>query len=245
MQSAYNVLGVPGNASPKDIEDAFQRARSFYTQDKVAADSGVAERYTDVLNAYKILRDASSRAAHDRQLNAQSQIRPPAPRTASAVAGVQMRERRGVPLLLVLGVLTALVFGSGLFLQHKRETAKAALLAQQAEAARAEALAQAERARKEAEESSARQRRDALAAQQEQALRRDSEISMNRLQAAQQRQLMLDAQRAEQERRDARRKELERQAEDRRLNAESQRRVAADRARIRELCWLNYRKHDC
>lgn len=219
MPSAYNILGVPRHASASDIEAAFEHAKKFYTSDKLAADAQHAQRFAETVGAYQLLSDPARRAAHDRQLDGQ----PTAVRPAAA-AHSRAPKRGGWNPLVLIGLFAAIVLCGGLGLQYQRQAAKA-------EAAEMARRAQAEAEQREKDE---RQRREAQAIQQERELRRDADAAVARSQVAQAQQQRLDNQRFEAQRR-----------EEDRLAAESRRRVAADRARIRELCWLNYRKHDC
>ena len=244
MQSAYNILGIPGNATLEDIELAFDRAKLFYTPQKMADDSRVAERFTEVKNAYNVLRDPASRAAHDRKLAGQNTFQNSV-RNAPARPSVMVRERKAISPLLVISALALAVFAGGFWIQHKRDAAKAELAAKEAEAAKMQAIADAEKQKAEALEIAARARIQAVAAQQEQAMRREGDMAMSRLQTQQARQQSLDAQTIAAEKREAQRREYERRADEQRRVSESQRRVAADKQRIRELCYLNYRRHDC
>lgn len=243
MQSAYNILGIPGNASPEDIESALQRARLFYTPQKMADDSRIAERFTEVMNAYKVLRDPASRAAHDRKLASQGTLAPG--QRSAPVRTSRVAESKSLNPLVIIGLLAIAVFAGGFWIQHKRETAKVELAVKEAETARLQAIAEAERFKVEALEKTERARAEAVARQQEQTLRRDSEMAIARAQVAQSRQQSLHAQSLATEQRDAQRKEYERRAEEQRAVADGQRRVAADRQRIRELCYQNYRRPDC
>lgn len=243
MQSAYNILGIPGNASAEDIELAMQRAKLFYTPQKMAEDARIAERFTEVMNAYKVLRDPASRAAHDRKLASQRTLAPG--QRSAPVRSSQAVERKSVNPLVIITVLAIALFAGGFWIQYKRDAAKAELAAKEAETARLQAVAEAEKLKVEALEKQERARAEALARQQEQALRRDSDMAISRAQAAQSRQQALHAQSLAAEQREAQRKEYERRAEERRAVTEGQRRVAADRQRIRELCYQNYRRPDC
>lgn len=225
MQSAYNVLGIPGNASPQEIEAAFENAKRVYTPEETAEDRHAADRFLEASAAYKLLRDPQARAAHDRKLLEHS--RPGSAAHLASYRQVRGAQRPTTSPLKVIALIALVIAGVSGAYYYKRESQK--------EIARAEAaarLAAEEDARQRANDE--KNRRDAAAAQQELALRQDAEKSVMRAHNAQMRQNMLDSQRFETQRR-----------EEDRLAAESRRRVAADRQRIRELCWLNYRKTDC
>jgi curved DNA-binding protein CbpA len=242
MKSAYSVLGIPGNASPDDVEAAYQRATEFYTPQRMAEDSNVALQFVDVREAYQVLRDAESRTAHDRKLA--SQLGQGASRKPLPVVTAP-REKKPIGLLPIALVLAVAIFGTGYWMQAKREKARQEQAAQEAEAVRKEAAAEAERRAAEAIQKADRDRQDAAAARQEAMLRREADTSMMRLQNSQAQQRSQQMQIAEAERREAQRREYERRAEEQRAVMESQRRVALDRQRIRELCYQNYRKFDC
>ncbi len=70
MKSAYSILGIPGNATQSEIDQAFQKATSHYSHERLGDDPEAISRLTDVRNAHKLLSDADMRAAHDRKLNA-------------------------------------------------------------------------------------------------------------------------------------------------------------------------------
>ena len=79
MKSAYMVLGVPGNASPEDIDAAFSHAREVYPPQRLAQEDGAVDKFNEVKQAYGILRDPDARAAHDRKLS-RALSQKPAPR---------------------------------------------------------------------------------------------------------------------------------------------------------------------
>jgi len=236
MISAYVVLGIPGNATAADIEDAYQRACATYSAQRVAEAPQVAEQLKAVTDAYNLLRDPQTRAAHDRKLArpALTQLRvDPAP-AADPVSGMGKA-------LVVLGVLATALIAGGYYMQHRREVAQAEIAARELEAARQQAIAEAENRKAMELEASERARREAANQEQERALRRDGDAALARAQSLQIRQDMLNALKRTEERRE----EFERRAEEQRRVNENQRRIALDRQRIRELCWINYRRYDC
>ncbi len=243
MKSAYQILGVPGNATAADIEEAFGRARAFYTPQKMAEDSRFAEQLTEVNDAYKVLRDADSRQAHDRKLARQASSSPSRP---AAYTTTVIERESGMPrALVIIGLLAIALFAGGVIVQQRRQAAQAELAAKELETARQKAAAEAELRLAAAQEASDRSRREAAQLAQDQAFRRESDAAVARAQNLQARQDSLVAQQRANELREEQRKEREFRADEQRRINESQRRIAADRQRIRELCFINYRRHDC
>ena len=70
MRSAYLVLGIPGNATPDDVETAYRSATQVYSPERIASEPGAVDKFNEIKDAYKILRDPQARAAHDRKLSA-------------------------------------------------------------------------------------------------------------------------------------------------------------------------------
>lgn len=133
MKSAYLVLGVPGNASKEDIEEAFNKARAYYSASKPAADPRAGEKFLEVRNAYYVLRDDGSRAAHDRKLNgmrSQPAVAAPSARTARAVRQEPQAAWFTHPLP-VLATVVALVFAVGFYIKAQREAARKEQAAQE------------------------------------------------------------------------------------------------------------------
>lgn len=241
MKSAYLVLGLPGNATREDIETAFEKAKSFYSPARLAADPQAVDKFLEVKTAYKILRDEESRAAHDRKLNSA----PSAP--ARAPRPVIVREeaswaRRALPILLVL---LAVVLGTGFYVSSKREAARKAEAARElqlkAEAAEEEKKEELRRAAEEAN----RLRLARQAEQQERQFRQESDRAINRANYSETQRSYQELQRENIEKRDAQRKDYEARSREQALAREADQRLARDKARIRELCYQNYRRSDC
>jgi curved DNA-binding protein CbpA len=243
VKSAYQVLGVPGNATAADIEEAFERAQAFYTPQKMAEDSRFAEQLTEVNDAYKVLRDPESRQAHDRKLArpASSAASRPAGYTATVV-----ERESGMPrVLMIIAVLAVALFAGGAYLQQRRQAAQAEIAAKELETARQQALAESEARQTAAQEAREKARREAEQMAQDRAFRRESDAAIARAQNLQARQDSMYAQQRAAEQREEQRKERELRADEQRRINEGQRRVAADRQRTRELCYINYRRYDC
>jgi curved DNA-binding protein CbpA len=240
MKSAYLVLGVPGNASNEDIEFAFERARNLYTPARLASTEGAAEKFSEVKDAYNILRDADSRAAHDRKLlNARQ------PRPATRQVMIVEEESPTRKLLVYALVLAAALIGAGFFVSYKNAEARkqqAALeLQSKVQAAKEEERQRMEAERAEADRARAKAKEEAddrrFAAEGRMAAARADAQRQRSEQNAIQMQRMAIA--------EAQREEANRQAEQRRLEAEARMRLEADKRRIRELCYQNYRRFDC
>src|SRR5262245_63037485 len=68
MQTSYDVLGVPRNASNEAIRAAFRRAAKAYHPDLNAGDPTGEQQLKQVLAAYEVLRNRQQRAAYDQAL---------------------------------------------------------------------------------------------------------------------------------------------------------------------------------
>jgi curved DNA-binding protein CbpA len=173
MNSAYVILGIPGNATGADIEDAFRRARETYTPQRMAKDPSVAEQLAEVMDAYKVRRDPAARVAHDRRL-ARQVVTQQLQRSRVDPQPIMERES-GLPKPFVsIGLLVAALFAGGFYLQQRREAVQAEIAAKALETARQQAIAEAESRNALAIEASERARREAAQQAQDRALRRDS-----------------------------------------------------------------------
>jgi hypothetical protein len=68
MQSSYDVLGVPRNASDEMIRAAFRKAAKAYHPDLNAGDPSREQQFKQVSAAYELLRNAKQRATYDEGL---------------------------------------------------------------------------------------------------------------------------------------------------------------------------------
>src|SRR5215470_6778565 len=66
MQNPYDVLGVPKNASAKDIKAAFRKLAKKHHPDQNPDDPKAKERFAEVNQAYEIVGDEKNRTAFDR-----------------------------------------------------------------------------------------------------------------------------------------------------------------------------------
>jgi curved DNA-binding protein CbpA len=244
MKSAYLILGVPGNATRQDIETAFEKAKSFYSPARLADDPQAVDKFLDVKTAYQVLRDEESRAAHDRKLNntqarATPGARAPRPVTVQQEASWAMR---ALPILLALVVV---IFATGFYVSNKRETARKELAARELQLkADAAQEAKKEELRLAAEEAN-RVQIARRAEQQERQFRYESERAINSSRSAEMQRSYQETQIANAEQRENQRKEYEARSREQSAAREAERRVANDKARIRELCYQNYRRPDC
>lgn len=246
MKSAYVVLGIPGNSSSEDIEAAFTKAQTYYTPARLAADPVAVDKFLDVKNAYKVLRDTESRAAHDRKLNVQTSM------------GVASSSRRSAPRvamepqipwytrpLPILSLAVILVFSAGLYINQKHVAAAKALAErelQEKKVAEAALKLEAQRMAEEAAEKTQLARR---AEQQDRQFRQESDRAISGVRSAESQRNYLEAQQARNEQNEERQREYEARSREQAASRLAQQRLAADKARIRELCYINYRRPDC
>lgn len=241
MKSAYTVLGIPGNASTPDIELAYQKAAAHYSHERIGDDTALADKLVEVQQAYKLLSNADMRAAHDRKLS-------------TAVARPVQRERIVVedvapawytrPMVLLALVVVAM-FGVGSYMGYSRDQTRKALAAQELAQKKLEteeaARAESERARIDTEKARA------LAAEQnrDRQLRAESNSIANRAASQEIQQLAMMNRQIEADRREAQRKEQQTRADELQRVADGRRQLASDQARIRELCWQQYKRANC
>lgn len=241
MRSAYLVLGVPGNASQEEIETAFRKSEALFTRERLAEEEGALARLGELKSAYQVLRDPESRAAHDRKL--QDAARPPRARPRTVV--VEPEESPYRKLMIAGFVLVALVFGTGAAVSYRNaqirkeqaaiELATQKAAAEDAERKRMEEERKAAERVRQASQQRIDERRLAMEAQYS-AARANANLQAAEAQAASARR----AETAEQQRRDYAQRE-----EERRAAYEARQRVEADKRRVRELCYQQYRRWDC
>lgn len=242
MKSAYLVLGLPGNATREDVEAAFEKAKNFYSPARLAEEPQAVDKFLEVKTAYHVLRDEESRAAHDRKLSgAQS----PGTRTPRPV--VTMKEEaswpmRALPYLLALLVV---VLATGFYISSKREAARKAQAAHELQLKAEAAEEEKKEALRRAAEEENRQRLARQAEQQDRQFRQESDRAVNNARFSEAQRTYQDMQRESVEQREAQRKEAEARSREQSQARAAQQRLAADKARIRELCYQNYRRSDC
>lgn len=245
MKSAYSVLGLPGNASNADIDEALARAASHYSRERMAADPSVVDKLAEIRDAHKLLSNPEMRSAHDRKLSASAG----SPPTSSSRRPVMMMEPAAPPWytrpMVLLALTVVVMFAIGSYMSNKRDQQRketAALeLAQKKIEAEETARAVAEQNRKD----NLRANADAQAQAREQQLRNESTYAANRA-ASNDRQLQSQMSRqADNDRRDAERREQQAKSEERQRVADARRAVMADQARLRELCMRRYQTPNC
>lgn len=265
MRSAYLVLGVPGNASPEDIEIAFEKAQALYPKERLVSDEGALARFTEVRDAYRVLRDPEMRAAHDRKLAAATAVTrvDPAHATAGRTLPVVVIERepmegltRHAKPVAAGAMVLALVLGAGLWISSRNAEARREMAAQEAmmrqqEAAEAdrrrqEEAAQASREERERAQAEAAERRAAYESRQA-AVRANYETRRIESQrAADERQKQYAEEAAQRQKQYAeQRAQAQRESDERRAAMEARMRLEADKRRLREICMQQYGRPDC
>ena len=66
MTSYYDILGIPKNASAKDVRQAFRKQARKYHPDLNAGDDKSAEKFKRINEAYEVLSDEKTREKYDR-----------------------------------------------------------------------------------------------------------------------------------------------------------------------------------
>jgi len=172
MRSAYMLLGIPGNATPEDIEAAYRKAQELYPRERLATEDGAMARLNELKEAYRVLKDAESRAAHDRKLAQAVSTEPVSSWVEIHYPESKAPSRWGRTIALFALMLA--VFGGGAwYLEGQRDRAAAeAAAAQAAETARKQAEADAQLQRTIAAYLAGKARRDAEARAEERAQER-------------------------------------------------------------------------
>lgn len=236
MQSAYMVLGVPGNASPHDIEAAYQTAVSFFTKERLVADPSLLSRREQVQEAYKVLSNPALRQAHDRKLSAAA--RP-------VVVTVQPAEPSPMRKLVPLALLCVALLAGGQWWASKREAQRQQALALEQQAKQLEAQRAAEEATRLAEEEKDKRRKQLEDEARERQLRRETQYASQQTQYTVNQQLQYQRQLTQEEeraRRQAKQEEAQRQRE---AEYAAQKQQARDQTQLRNLCIINYGRPNC
>jgi curved DNA-binding protein CbpA len=242
MKSAYSVLGIPGNARAEEIEQALQKAQAYYTRERLAEDPQAMAKLADIRDAHRILSNAEMRESYDRKLSTAVERPASRPRVVVVEASPMPAYAK---LLIVMALLVVAMFAGGGYMSYNREQARKVVAAQELAQKKLEAeeaaKAQAQQEKAEAE----RARALARAESQERQLRAESSaIARNVAYANMQEQNTANRQ-FEAEKRDKLRRESDARNDERQRVYEAQRKLAADKQRIRELCYMQYRRSDC
>jgi curved DNA-binding protein CbpA len=240
MKSAYSILGIPGNATQSEIDHAFQKATTHYSGARLADDPEAASRLADIRNAHKLLSSADMRAAHDRKLSA-------VPARAERLRVVVEADPPAwyTKPMIIMALLVFAMFAMGGYMSYSRNQVRKAEAAQELVNRKLEAEAAALAAAQQASAEVERARAQARADNQERQLRAESTAIAKNVAYSNQQQESQALRQIETERRDKQRRESEVQNEERRRVSEAQRRLAADKQRIRELCYQQYRQANC
>lgn len=245
MKSAYSTLGVPGNASQADIDEALARANAHYSRDRLGDDPSLVDKLAEIRDAHKLLSNPDMRAAHDRKLNASAGNAPAAPSRRPALVVEAVPPAWYTRPLVLMALAVVAMFAIGSYMSHTREQQRkevAALeLAKKKVEAEEAARVQAEENRREAD----RARADAIAKAQERQLRNESNYASSRALSNDRQVQQQMTYQAQNDQREAQRREQQTRNDERQRAYEAQRRVAQDQQRIRELCLQNYGKYNC
>ncbi|MDT8990365.1 hypothetical protein RQP54_05750 [Curvibacter sp. APW13] len=236
MQSAYMVLGVPGNASPQDIEAAYQTAVAFFTKERLVADPSLLNRREQVQEAYKVLSNPALRQAHDRKLSAAA--RP-------VVVTVQPVEHSPMRKLAPLALVCVALLGGGQWWANKREAQRQQALVLEQQTKQLEAQRAAEEATRLAEEEKDKRRKQLEDEARERQLRRDTQYASQQTQYTVNQQLQYQRQLTQEEeraRRQAKQEEAQRQRE---AEYAAQKQQTRDQTQLRNLCIINYGRPNC
>ncbi len=234
MKSAYVILGIPGNASAADIQQAYERSRSFYSKEKLVSDPSLVERVQEIQEAYKILSTPDLRELHDRKLSSSKA----SASTRTSYRPVIEEEPRSSGVLKLMLVAVIAMFALGTYIYKVREDARKLRFEQEIalkkEAEAAEMKEARERAAAEAEVA----RRNALADAKERQLREESYAVGRQVQAAQMQSLAIQERQQQAERNAAAQAERQRQQE-------AQQRAASDQRQLRNICMQTYGRPNC
>ncbi|MES2912272.1 MAG: DnaJ domain-containing protein [Pseudomonadota bacterium] len=243
MRSAYTVLGIPGNSSADDIDEAFSKAQAHYSAEKLAAEPSAGDKFAEIQAAYKVLRDPESRAAHDRKLSGQAI--PASQRRAAPTVVVTEEKPWYTRPLVVLSLAVLLVAGAGFYINSKNVAAAKAIAErelQEKKVAEAALKLETERIAQEAAEREQRARREE---QQDRQFRQEGNRAIAVARTIETHNRYVEVQNDRNQQMDQRREEAERRSREQMATRDAQQRAQADKNRLRELCYQNYRRYDC
>lgn len=236
MKSAYQTLGLPGNATTDDIEAAYRAAMAFFTKERLVADPGLLTRREQVQEAFKVLSNPSLRQAHDRKLAAVA-------RPVVVTVAEQPPSLRGK--LVPLAVICLILFGVGQWWTAKREVQRQQALALVQQAQQLEAQQAAHEAARRAEEENEQRRKKQEEEARDRQLRRDSQYAAQQTQTIVNQQLQYQRQVAQEEERSRRQAKQEEAQRQRDAEYAAQKQQARDQTQLRNLCIINYGRPNC
>ncbi len=242
MKSAYVVLGIPGNASTQEVEAAYLKSTQYYSRERLVKDESALARLAEIKEAYKLLTHAEFRQAHDRKLSASVN------RSAVAAPRVVMVEQDAPwfskPLQLI-ALLVVILFATGGYMSYSRQQVKKEQaifeLAQKKLEAEAAQIVQKQQEKADAD----RVRMVAESERKERQFRAESSYVASRASAVYSQQEAQANRQMENDQRNALQQARDAKNEERQRIYDAERRVAADKQRVRELCYQNYRRPDC
>ncbi|OOG44162.1 DnaJ domain-containing protein [Polaromonas sp. A23] len=240
MKSCYVILGVPGNASDEEIDEAFKKASAHYSKERLVEDPEAAKRLGAIRDAYKILSNAEMREAHDRKLSAASKPLAPRPRVV-----IEAEPSRTNTLFVVLALVVVAMFAIGGYMSYSRDQTRKALAAQELAQKKLEAEEAAQAQALQATQDAARLRAQADAERQDRQFRAEATNSVRVAANADMQQQALTARLQDNERREKDRAEAAAQRSEQQKVNESRQRVARDKQAIRDLCQMQYGRSNC
>lgn len=240
MKSCYVILGVPGNASDEEIDEAFKKASAHYSKERLVEDPEAAKRLGAIRDAYKILSNAEMREAHDRKLSAASKPLAPRPRVV-----IEAEPSRVNTVLIALALVVVAMFAIGGYMSHSRNQTRKAVAAQELAQKKIEAEEAAQAQALQAKQDADRLRAQADAERKDRQFRAEATASLRNATHAELQQQALAARALDNERREKQRSEAAAQRAEQQKVYESQQRVARDRQAIRDLCMMQYGRSNC
>jgi hypothetical protein len=198
-------------------------------------------KLSEVKEAYKLLINPEFRAAHDRKLS----IGLSRPASVPRVVVVAQETPWFSKPLNLMALLVVILFATGGYMSYSRQQVKKEQAIVELAQKKLEAEA-AQRAQKQQEQADAeRVRMAAESERKERQFRAESSYVANRASAVNFQQEAQASRQIEADRRNVQQQARDARNEERQRVYDAERRVAADKQRVRELCYQNYRRYDC